>query len=749
MECYFNGLCSSRDLSLASSPPTTTTNHTSFKRTSLSRLPSLPLEEPLHPSPKPNPLENGERRGGVTPPTLPPIKSNGIKEEDSSDTDYSDLDEIEEREEPKVNPSPPTHIKALETDMGDDVAIEMEDSVNQAIKRELANVMTTTATSQSPFLVGYRQKKEGGSPVVGINRTHASNSTPLISPKDRKRQNSTASSGNSSTCSSLDGREGSYTLQHETVQGSTTTAATTSEGSKSSPPNRNSNSMMIPSSTRISSSTHLASTIRQIIERDSPGKERAKNRASKSNSVSFQDENGTEISSAIRNKAEDSIDGGMISRSAGAKKETVARTSSTGGGGGSGGKKGGEGEVAKRRAMFEKKSSSSASFGSVDWRRSDPITDSLSTVSSEFTTTDFESSIEGFSPTSKQPSALSEDPTPAFSEDLTPAFSEDPTPAPLKSSHVSPLASLPDISIMGSRSVAMGTRTKVKDDFGLSINMDEEEDEDEISDMLAFKNNVRSRTNTLCSLGAGGRRRMEIGRKKIKEHRKEMKRASSIAAQGSLATGTEQFTIDRTKTKMELELISPLLAAKIKNMTLKRIYEQYGGKETVTKAVVVIENAYQTHKLRTRFMERLKETSKNRTMNRMRAQSLRPTRRPSIMNKKSAMKSRVSNESVAKSPKAADPMAKSKEASERLGKERLPHAHSGSRMELVERRRNEVQSKKSEGELEIVEEREEKADKEVKKVKTLVSFVYNSIFPPRPLISELYIMYITYSKNPW
>ena len=273
-----------------------------------------------------------------------------------------------------------------------------------------------------------------------------------------------------------------------------------------------------------------------------------------------------------------------------------------------------------------------------------------------------------------------------------PALADTPTDTPILKSGMKSLPSLTaedgaGVGSEGRKGVAKPGSTKsrsstkrkvVLDD----IDIDPEEAEDQLNEMGSFPMNIRSRTQTLSAL-TGGKRRMEIGRKKLREHRSDMKRFSSMTTPLDTIQDAELLAKDKLNWKKELELLSPLLQAKIRNMTLKKIYAEYGGKDIVTKAVSVIEEAYRTYKLQKRFQERLKEKRENRTMQRKRAQSLRqPNRHPSIMSKERRYR--------AKSRDKQDPLAKSKEAAERLAKERLPHAHSGARQELMEKRRSEV-----------------------------------------------------------
>ena len=311
-----------------------------------------------------------------------------------------------------------------------------------------------------------------------------------------------------------------------------------------------------------------------------------------------------------------------------------------------------KGEVAKRRAMFENHPSTA-----INQKTSRSDSTSSEGISSDCAFTDVESSVDTISPPETKPEAP-------------------PQRGIVKS--------LPDLISSNSQNLANGRKKLTLERLGAmdDSNILHEEEEDEVNELVNFQKKVRSRTQTLSGL-TGGKRRMEIGRKKIREHKSDMKRATSVTSQ-NIAQAKEQTFQSRSEMKMELELLSPLLAAKIKNMTLNRIYNQYGGKDVVMRAIIIIEGAYQAYRLRKRFLERLKEKREHRSMQRKRAQTMkRPLRTPSIMDKHgSRYKGRKGV--------AIDPMMKSKETAERLAKERLPHAHSGSRLELVEKRRSEV-----------------------------------------------------------
>lgn len=199
-----------------------------------------------------------------------------------------------------------------------------------------------------------------------------------------------------------------------------------------------------------------------------------------------------------------------------------------------------------------------------------------------------------------------------------------------------------------------------------------EEEGDQLNPLEGFKSDMRSRTKTLSS------RQEFSGRVKLKQHRMEMKRVSSISTSIGISKGMPEPTMK------QLELLSPELLERIRGMTRNRIYSTYGGKKAVMGAVGVIEEAYRAYRLRRRFLERKKEKREDRTMQRKRALSMRqPNRRPTMMTGRKYVRKEQQRPQTTKK----DPILKYKEMAERLTKERLPHAHSGSRLELMESKR--------------------------------------------------------------
>ena len=237
---------------------------------------------------------------------------------------------------------------------------------------------------------------------------------------------------------------------------------------------------------------------------------------------------------------------------------------------------------------------------------------------------------------------------------------------------------------------------------------DQGESIDDIKDIHSFSMvDVRARTNTLSALPVRGTSKVEMGRKKIKELRKQMKRASSIADPNPVDKGEAVSKVERISMKVELELLSPLLATKIKNMTLRLIYSEYGGKDIVSHAVAVLEEAWRSYKLRKHFQERLCEMRENRTMQRKRAQTMQ--RVPSIMGYRRPKKMkdiRSSMRAGAVRNVMLDSMARSKEMAGLFPKDKLPFLFPGCIPETAEKDQDGVSLKsvdEDEGE-ETVEE---------------------------------------------
>lgn len=310
------------------------------------------------------------------------------------------------------------------------------------------------------------------------------------------------------------------------------------------------------------------------------------------------------------------------------------------------------GGVAKTRAMFEKLSGHPLSAGDGCHPNSYARKDSCSsvTLSSEGTDTDMESSLDllGMSR-----------PDRAY-----PRMRNMPKSSP---------------NFFDNNKMELPKTSKFLDD---SIIDEHGEDGDELRDMHHFRRDMRSRTKTLSGMPVRGTSKVEIGRKKMKEHRRDslkMKMATSMTAQKGLGA-IEATRADRVTLKVELEHLSPLLAAKIKNMSLRRIYNQYGGKIVTTCAVAVIEEAWRSYRLRKHFLERLQEIRENHTVQRKRAHTLH--RVPSIMGIRQHYRSvRMSG------GKPMDPMVQSKNI---LVNKRWCQAYSGIHQEVVEKRHSKI-----------------------------------------------------------
>lgn len=557
---------------------------------------------------------------------------------EDSDTDYSDL---EEDAETAIKPKKVSSNEKMEPGHHNDILQSRVDS-------ELAAVLSTATTNVVlPGVSVNSQTKGKVTTAANLRGGRHQSSSPTFLPRHRNRQ----SSGSSSTsyASGSDGREGSYHIGNKVA------------------------------SRRINSSEKLASTIRQMLPRRDSSEGTKSSPLVEDNkdcgATRAQDKNGpVVVRNVVRNGDVRSTclipvpngDTRVCSSKGGTGTSTNSVLNSVGSASNkseaSGTRaernKGKDAATGKKRTSFEKLVDIipiERPCGSTStWKDSISSDYQLSDVA------DLDNNADVFSPSlDKQSSSV--------------------------------LKSLPNLELSeeggdggGAKSSVDGRKVMstrcVRDD---SIITNDEED-DMVDDLRSFKHKVRSRTQTLSGL-TGGKRRPEIGRKKLKEYRLEMKRFSSVSAAQTLSSGTEQVAKeDRKILRKELELLSPLLQTKIRNMTMKRIYSEYGGKDMVMKAVCVIEMAYQTYKLRKRFEERLKERRENRTFQRKRAFSLRqPHRRPSIMNKRGRYPRGE------KKGEEKDPITKSKEAVERLAKGRLPHAHSGSRLELVEKRRSE------------------------------------------------------------
>ena len=628
-----------------------------------------------------------------------------VTNQEDSDTDYSDLEDDETKAKP--------------------AAKKMSSSENGDNQKEFTAVMDSSAVSASPVLVAYNRKSE----EVGLEVQQPSISLPISC--ERRRQNNSAGSSVSSN-SSTEGREASYTI-NITGDKSSPSQKRASPAQQWSP-KVNARAAQL-SSKKFSSSDGVASAIQELLNKkgSSNGSKKESDKSpmmvSSRGGVSTRAQNGysschvdkrepktllesdsrqdialasereatppppkADVKTVLKSELEpdtkeDSKPGPELKGETNTDESTTTRRQKMKGG------------VAKTRALFEKMSSN-PSIDVPPFRKDRTESVSSDFLSSEGTGTDWESSLDVISPplTNPGPTHLVTDkpiPTHLSTDNPSPTHpvTDNPSPAhvtaekSLKSSN----ASMPNIMLdKTKRMFNSAHHMSVRDDSNL---LEEDEEEDSLGDIHSFgAQDMRSRTMTVSGATY---KKMEIGRKKIKVHRKEnmiLKRATS-----QVVGNGKDFTKDVVAIKHDFELLSPLLEAKIKNMALTRIYDMYGGKDTVKSAISVIEQAWQNYRLRKRFLERLKEKSQNRMKIRERAKSLRqPHRRPSILQKGGRGHYRKVNlvagdgKTTPAAPVMMDPMARSREKAALLGKERLGHTHSGARLELMEKRRSDV-----------------------------------------------------------
>ena len=189
---------------------------------------------------------------------------------------------------------------------------------------------------------------------------------------------------------------------------------------------------------------------------------------------------------------------------------------------------------------------------------------------------------------------------------------------------------------------------------------------------------MRSRTHTLAVLRTSrGKKPIERGRQRLTDIKKEEKKGQPKIKRQSSLTNLNTLGVD-------YELISPEIVCWLRNKIIRDLENKYGGSEKANKAASKIQRMYREYKLQSRFKEIRREKHL-----RSRAQSMRTPagRRPSILNKKRPIKYRREHST----PNAVDPVLKAKEASKLLSKKRIGHTHSGTRLDLVEEKRQENQ----------------------------------------------------------
>ena len=200
---------------------------------------------------------------------------------------------------------------------------------------------------------------------------------------------------------------------------------------------------------------------------------------------------------------------------------------------------------------------------------------------------------------------------------------------------------------------------------------------------------MRSRTHTLAAINnPRGQRHMERGRKKLKELKKEKKSGSNLRRQSSLTNinDAQKLFIE------DLELISPEIEAWFRGKIIRDLEKKFGGADKANKAAMTIQRAYREYKLNRRFKEIRKGKHRNR------AQSMRVVdRRPSILQKQRPIKYRREFSTSA----TYNPQLKAREASQLLSRERNSHSHTGTRLDLVHKKRRESHEKVSEMVVEV------------------------------------------------
>lgn len=187
---------------------------------------------------------------------------------------------------------------------------------------------------------------------------------------------------------------------------------------------------------------------------------------------------------------------------------------------------------------------------------------------------------------------------------------------------------------------------------------------------------MRSRTNTLAALNGYSReKRMERGRKKLKELQKDGS-GTKLHRQSSLTDLT------RAKKDFNLDLLSPELQSWYRAKVIRALENKYGGTLQANKSAMVIQREYRNFTLNKIFKE-IREGK-----NRVRAQSMRD-RRPSVLhkNKPAAFRREYSTSAT------YNPQVKAREASQLLNRERTSHSHSGSRLDLVHKKRTQEQER--------------------------------------------------------
>ena len=182
----------------------------------------------------------------------------------------------------------------------------------------------------------------------------------------------------------------------------------------------------------------------------------------------------------------------------------------------------------------------------------------------------------------------------------------------------------------------------------------------------------RSRTSTISSSSGGS-------------YKKEHKRRSSKQLREAAAKCERSPDFISGGRKLHrLELFSPDMELRIREKICSAIGKKYGGLTRANKSAIVIQSAYRQYKLREQYNKIRKEASEVR----QRAQSMKdPRRRPSMIRKNRPR--RYDNRNLSALAPSTDPLLKAKLLSQDIGRAGVPHTHTSSRRQLVEKVRSE------------------------------------------------------------
>ncbi len=183
-----------------------------------------------------------------------------------------------------------------------------------------------------------------------------------------------------------------------------------------------------------------------------------------------------------------------------------------------------------------------------------------------------------------------------------------------------PLGSRKTISLADARDHTF-SRSIDEEAVELSEVLQEDGEElDDTKDMKAFRSHLRSRTKTISGLG----QHVEAGRRTSRDLRREAMRNKTEKP--------STFTGSQREGRMELELLSPEMEAKIQEITRHAIGRKYGGTRRSTRAATTIQRAYRDFKLHEKF----KEIQREKQEMTLRTSSVKGGHRPSILRRKQA-----------------------------------------------------------------------------------------------------------------